>query len=600
MQAGYFGNGAPALAHLSALVCPAPGSSDLSDSDARRRKKEEALRAQHDPLPWTKHRRKEFPKHATHANGESKQRSQGKRGHIISEFRNQTSSSPATAPPILPAHPGQGGFQTVYTPISPTVASNEAEATSPASSLTSQYTKSFFLDLIPDYVEGVYPVHPVITAYELHQYIESMDVDPDVCSFVYSFGGCTLNLTRYGDRRTEEVVQTIEKLMNYSIDTMPRGHRHMHFSVMRAVQSMFIHNCLQSLQGSDAAFFYMRDAITIIQLLRIDNPENTAQLSPPERSRRQRLYWQAFIHERFLAILDYRRAILPPLYTMPEDDPTIPTQVHEGFNQIIKLFRLLDTEFLDSWLDSQGANVTSTWVEAKSRELEGDPESDAREMSMLSMMQRADLCITREWLRTLVWRLAMSQTLLSSRSSKECLSLLFPVRLSQTLRQQVSSMSREDIEVHGTSITQKLFEITDTIADVLIHVPAATLDETAHRIDDFLFILDFVLLIPHLDATRRGILLEKLERLQTMFPEVLSNASSPNMPLDLQSPGAGNDPWYQATQSKTAAGLEVMADGGIQPPEQEAPRSEARRGLLATWNNISKRLTMQVASFGHV
>lgn len=70
MQAGYFGNGAPTLAHLSALVCPAPGSSDLSDSDARRRKKEEALCAQHDPPPWTKHRRKEFPKHATHANGE--------------------------------------------------------------------------------------------------------------------------------------------------------------------------------------------------------------------------------------------------------------------------------------------------------------------------------------------------------------------------------------------------------------------------------------------------------------------------------------------------------------------------------------------------
>jgi hypothetical protein len=358
---------------------------------------------------------------------------------------------------------------------------------------------------------------------------------------------------------------------------------------------MFIHNCLMSLSGSDSAFYYMRDAITIIQLLRIDNPENVAQLSPSERSRRQRLYWQAYIHERFLAILDYRRAILPPLYTLPEDDPTLPIQIHEGFNQIIKLFRMLDTEFLDSWLGSQGGSVTSTWVEAKSRELEGDPEADARELAMLSMMQRADLCITREWLRTLVWRLAMSQTLLSSRSSKECLSLLFPVRLSQTLRQQLSSMSRQDIEVHGSSITQKLFEITDTIADVLIHVPAATIDETALRVDDFLFILDFVLLIPHLDQTRRGILEEKLLRLQTMFPEALSNASSPNLPHDLNSPAGVNDPWYQVTQSKTAAGLEGMADELVQNKPQEIPRSEARSGQLATWNNISHRLSMQVA-----
>jgi hypothetical protein len=424
-----------------------------------------------------------------------------------------------------------------------------------------------------------------------------MDTDQEVRSFIYAFGGCTLNLTRYGDRRTDEVVQMIEHLMDCSIDSMLPPRRNYHSSVMRVMQSIFIHNCLMSLQGVDAAFFYMRDAITNIQLLRIDNAEHAAALPLPERSRRQRMYWQAYIHERFLAILDYRHAILPALYTLPEDDPTIPIQVHEGFNQIIKLFRLLDTEFLTSWLGTKDGQVTSTWVEAKSRELEGDPEADARELANLSMMQRADLTITREWLRTLVWRLAMGQTLLSSRSSKECLSLLFPVRLSQTLRQQVSSMSRQDIEVHGSSITQKLFEITDTIADVLIHVPAATLDETALRIDDFLFILDFVLLFPQLDATRRGILLEKLERLQTMFPEAVSNASSPNLPLELQSP-MGNDPWYQVAQSKTAAGLEDLAEvqGQGQLPAVEIPRSEQRHGRLATWNHISRRLSM--ATFG--
>lgn len=454
------------------------------------------------------------------------------------------------------------------------------------------------MDLIPDYLEGVYPVQPVIAEHELRHYIHSMDHDQEMRSFIYAFGGCTLNLTRYGDRRTEDVVQTIENLMDLSIETMKPPHKLHHSSVMRAMQSIFIHNCLMSLQGSDAAFHWMRDAITAIQLLRVDNPEHTVNLTAPERSRRQRLYWQAYIHERFLAILDYRQAIMVPLHTLPEDDPTIPVQVHEGFIQIIKLFRLLDTEFLSSWLGAAGQTgpVTSTWVEAKSRELEGDPEADALELANLSMMQRADLTITREWLRTLVWRLAMGQTLLSSRSSKECLSLLFPVRLSQSLRHQLSSMSRQDIEVHGSSITQKLFEITDTIADVLIHIPAATLEETALRIDDFLFILDFVLLLPQLDATRRGILLEKLERLQTMFPEAVSNASSPNLPLDLQSPCA-NDPWYQVAQSKTAAGLEEMADeqatGQVQAQHghgMQIPR-EVRIGQLATWNHISKRLS---------
>ena len=250
-----------------------------------------------------------------------------------------------------------------------------------------QYGQTYFLDLIPAYEEGVYPFHPVVTGQELRDYISVMESDSEVRSFVFAFGACTLNLTRYGDQRNEEVQRTIDALLDYSINTMKPPYKSFRSSVMRAMHSTFIHNCLMSVQATDAAFHYMRDSITAVQLLRIDNPEIMAPLPPPERSRRQRLYWQSFIHERFVAILDYRRAILPPLESLPEDDPTIPIQVHEGFNQIIKLFRLLDTDFLKNWLDSQGGNVTSTWVEAKSRELEGEEEENAEELARLSTVR---------------------------------------------------------------------------------------------------------------------------------------------------------------------------------------------------------------------
>jgi len=154
-------------------------------------------------------------------------------------------------------------------------------------------------------------------------------------------------------------------------------------------------------------------------------------------------------------------------------------------------------------------------------------------------------------------------------------------------------MSRQDIEVHGSSIVQKLFEITDTISDVLIHVPAATLEETSLRIDDFLFILNFVLQFPTLDATRRGILLEKLERLQGLFPEVVSNASSPNLSIELQSPTT--DPWYQVAQSKIGPDTDVDPAGlqGLAPLPyigQSQPHHSANQH--ATWNHISRRLSM--------
>ncbi|KAF2112397.1 hypothetical protein BDV96DRAFT_649188 [Lophiotrema nucula] len=524
-------------------------------------------------------------------------RTQGKRGRIITEYKAKTGNAGNVISPILAASPGGSEYGAMFGSGSVGVGTPEGGGSPPRL----HYSQAFFLDLLPEYVEAVYPVHPIIPEMELRTYIQAMDTDPEVRSFVYSFGACTLNLTRYGDRRTEEVLRHIETLCNYSIDTMRPVFDSFRCSVMRAMQSVFIHNCLMTMQASDAAFYYMRDAITIIQLLRIDNKETMAPLSPSERARRQRLYWQAFIHERFVAILDYRLAILPPLESLPEDDPTIPLSVHEGFNQIIKLFSLLDTDFLKNWLGNQNpGSVPSSWIELKSRELEGDDEAETSGMALLSTMQRADLAITREWLRTLVWRLAMSQALLSSRSSKTTLSLLFPVRLSQNLRKQVTSMSRDDIEVHGSSIVQKLFEITDTIADVLIHVPAPTLEETALRIDDYLFILDFVLLFPTLDQTRRGILTEKLERLQAMFPEVVSTASSPNIPGgfgDMQSPP--NDPWYHITQSKMPELNMMPGPGemsfdlreGLAPLAPILNPEPAVQSQKAAWNHISRRLS---------
>lgn len=58
----------------------------------------------------------------------SKQRSQGKRGHIISEFRKQTSSLPAISPPILPAHAGQADYHAPFSPLSPTASLSHAES----------------------------------------------------------------------------------------------------------------------------------------------------------------------------------------------------------------------------------------------------------------------------------------------------------------------------------------------------------------------------------------------------------------------------------------------------------------------------------------
>lgn len=142
----------------------------------------------------------------------------------------------------------------------------------------------------------------------------------------------------------------------------------------------------------------------------------------------------------------------------------------------------------------------------------------SRSTACLSDMQQADLVITRHWLQTLLWRMAMSKCPLSSCSHTEHTSLLFSVRVSFQLRHLISSFSRENVKVRGSGRLQKLFEITDTIANVIIHVPTTPLEITTDRVEDFLFLTGFLFGFPRFDPKLRRILEEKWETLQALFP----------------------------------------------------------------------------------
>ena len=297
------------------------------------------------------------------------------------------------------------------------------------------------------------------------------------------------------------------------------------------------------------AFYYLRQSISLIQILRVDDPATMQSLPIAERARRQRLYWEAFVHERYFAITDCHGLVLRELPTLPEHDPSIPLWVCNGFNQIIGIFRFLDEEFVHFWQSSRSGqtNFTSDWIEHKQRQIDAEPSGDDDQVAGLAQMQQSDLIITKHWLRTLVWQLAISKCMLTSAATKESMSLSYPVRLSSSLRSLVSRMSRHDIEIHGSGIKEKLFEMTDTIANVIITVPAQSLEETAGRVEDFTFLIEFLFSLPRFDPLQREILQKKLGTLQEMFSfSINTPQSSASLPEELMLGDeyvSRSDPW---------------------------------------------------------
>ncbi|KIV98790.1 uncharacterized protein PV09_09442 [Verruconis gallopava] len=499
----------------------------------------------------------------------AKPRSQGRRGRVILEYKQQTSNPIRHLAPLLP---------------------RKDELV---------LDKAYFLNLLPDYMASVYPVQPILSEDEIRQNIEMMDTDKEAYSYVHAFGACTLNLSYIGDRRTPDIAEAIERLVNESINSRRLVSRGYKSSIRQCMTSLHLHNCFMTMRDSDASFFYMRDAITLVQLLGIETNRGMSSLPQHERAKRQRLYWEAYIHERFLAILDYRQAVMRPLQSLPEDDPTIPISVQEGFNQIIRLFQLLDVEFLQNWLGHHDSKITPAWIESKQAELDQQLDNPEGNYAVLNSMQKADLVVTKQWLKTLVWRLAMSNTLLSSSSPKECLSLLFPVRLSKQLRNQLSTISKQDIEIHGSGIVQKLFEITDTIADVIIAAPAHSIQDTANRVDDFLFLAEYLFTFPTLDNTRKSMVQEKLEKLQGMFPQMGSNPNSPGTPPFFEHVGVPDGPWYGATESMLPITVTSPTVTASSPDNELAPSfpTTMNGSLYTQYNEIARRLSVADFAF---
>ncbi|EAW12051.1 putative C6 zinc finger domain protein [Aspergillus clavatus NRRL 1] len=417
-----------------------------------------------------------------------------RRGTVISECKVPVPTPSKSEPPLT---------MTFVPPLSPP-------------DLSVPLSTAYLHSLIPKYMAFVYPFNPIMTDEEIRESIRKMDGDRDHAAFVHAFTGVTIDLTQ-SNVATSHVSEQIDELARRAIELRTSLLPGFRPSILRAVTSVYIQMLYMSLGQYDLGFYYLREAISMVHMLRIQDKAVMASLDLAERSRRQRLYWLCFIHERFMSIFHFSPATLSPYAQFPEEDVGLDPGISQGWTQVIKTFLLLEPTFISLWIGDR-SQVTVAWVEQKHRELED--ELWELEVSSLTDMQQADLVVTRQWMRTLLWQMAMSNCLLSSHASCPSLSLEMPLRLSSQLRQFLTRISQNTVQIHGSSLLSKLLEIINTIADVVIHGPQVTLEETMSRIDDILFMKDVIFSFRNLQQLSKKILIEKLYLIQERFAHI--------------------------------------------------------------------------------
>lgn len=406
------------------------------------------------------------------------------------------------------------------------------------------FTPGFFIGMLAKYEEQVYPGSPIITSYEVRQTIDNMHANLDDAAFVYAVGAVTINLTtptvqgEAGAKMTELIRLSLSAYRRaQSMADVHNGRlTEMRTTFRRIMTCVFLAVSMMAFSRLDRCFAMLREAMTMVQMIQVQQCSHSAvPFEPRDVPKFQRVYWQVFIHERFLTILSGLPCIMTPLPTgLPARDPSIPAHIDVGFNRLIRLFQIIDGPLLLYWSAQQNpaqpvAGVSLQWIEGKQAQLDQD-EAGASEAERglidsgrgtFTELQHVDLLVTRLWVRTLLWQFGLMHHLFRSAPQHDDLAIHLQVyRLSAQLRNLVSQLDNvSTIVTHGIGLVQKIFEITSTVADVLA-LPLSygqTQEDVRSRVQDFVFLVRFLFSFERAEREQRDYLREKLEGLQQQY-----------------------------------------------------------------------------------
>ena len=219
----------------------------------------------------------------------------------------------------------------------------------------------------------------------------------------------------------------------------------------------------------------------MLQLLRLHEEDTYAFLSPDEAAFSRRLFWVLFITERAYALQRHRLLTLQRTLALPAVDPAAPeAHILSGFLDLISLFQHFDNDFLALWnLPLATPPPAGT----------PPPEPLTRLQSVLARRgpppghcaesQQADLVVSRQWLKTMVWQLCVSKTPLPSssrsrsRTADDSMTLHYPVTIAREVVAAARHLPRGALEANGVGIVEKVFDIGCSLADVLALAPCA-------------------------------------------------------------------------------------------------------------------------------
>jgi hypothetical protein len=284
--------------------------------------------------------------------------------------------------------------------------------------------------------------HMMTQVLDCDRVIELLDQEPTRSSYALAHGVayCGLILT---DLRLSPMEQPLgERLFKEAVRPRLRDI----ITEECAYANYFLFVAYFDTEEFPVALIYMRETLTILQLLKLDREETYKGFSPEDAHRLRKLFFTLFLTERGVSLLTNFPLTLKNSISYPDicNDPST-----HAIISLAKLFSVVDDYLLVLGNSEMGDFLATTLYERieKSKELSHSIQSD---------VHRTDFLITIEWLRLLIWKAfnpgATDPELIQSIA-----------RSLVKLGRQISSA--DFLRIHGVGMAMKLSVILFSVAD---------------------------------------------------------------------------------------------------------------------------------------
>ncbi|KAF5982324.1 sucrose utilization SUC1 [Fusarium coicis] len=253
--------------------------------------------------------------------------------------------------------------------------------------------------------------------------------------------------------------------------------------------SFFLHIYHENaLPGGTKSLVYLREAITQAQILRLDRESTYSSLSEADQHVSRRILWLLFVTERGVALLHKLPIVLKPNILFPwfggADDRA---EVLPAFLKLVHLFWVFDQSNIfeilhnidaDSDLPNMAA-VAQNCLELLQQKLLDSADND--DWGPINEVQRADMFVTRQWMRAVLWRAALRFGIV--------IPSMNPMNIAKDFLSLVSELPKAALESHGPTLEFKTFEIATAVIDAIASDVSIQRDQSGpilHQLRDIL------------------------------------------------------------------------------------------------------------------